>query len=56
MEYYVAPNGNDSNPGTLAEPWATPVKASQAAQAGDTVYFREGVYCRCTWRAGRRLR
>ena len=21
--YYVAPNGNDANPGTLAQPWRT---------------------------------
>ncbi len=30
MEYYAAPNGNDSNPGTLAEPWATPLQIRNA--------------------------
>ena len=38
-DYYVAPNGNDANLGTFAEPWAltkicrtTPGGASTAAQ------------------------
>ena len=42
--YYVAKDGNDSNPGTLAEPWLTIGKANQELQPGDTVYIREGVY------------
>ena len=42
--YYVAPGGKDDNPGTLASPWATPLKAWTAANAGDTVYFRAGTY------------
>ncbi len=42
--YYVAPNGDDSNPGTLGAPWATFQHAADAAQPGDTVYFRGGVY------------
>lgn len=42
--YYVATNGNDSNSGAIAEPWATPQKAWYSAQAGDTVYFRGGTY------------
>ena len=42
--YYVSPTGNDSNPGTLAAPWATWQKAFNTANAGDTVYFRGGVY------------
>lgn len=42
--YFVAVNGNDNNPGTLALPWATPQKAANTARAGDTVYFRGGTY------------
>lgn len=43
-DYYVAINGNDSNPGSYEQPWATWQKAFNTAQAGDTVYFRGGVY------------
>jgi len=42
--YYVAPDGNDSNPGTEAKPWKTPQKASQSVQPGDTVLFAPGLY------------
>jgi len=42
--YYVAPGGSDSNPGTLAEPWATIQHAADTAAAGDTVLARAGVY------------
>jgi hypothetical protein len=43
--YYVATNGNDSNPGTIDRPWRTISKVNSASvQAGDTVYFREGTY------------
>jgi len=42
--YYVAPNGQDSAPGTLDQPFATLQKAVDMAQAGDTVYVRGGVY------------
>ena len=42
--YFVATNGNDSNPGTINQPWATWQKAFITAIAGDTVYFRGGVY------------
>jgi uncharacterized protein YjdB len=46
--YYVAPKGgNDSYPGTdINYPWATWYKAfdSTSTVAGDTVYFRGGVY------------
>lgn len=43
--YYVAPTGgNDSNPGTISQPWATWQKAFDEAAAGDTVYFRGGVW------------
>jgi len=42
--YYVAPNGDDDNPGSLDFPWATFQHAADTAQAGDIVYFRGGVY------------
>lgn len=45
-DYYVATNGNDNNPGTISQPWASWEKAftSTAVQSGDTVYIRGGVY------------
>jgi len=42
--YYVAPNGSDSNPGTLSSPWRTWQKAFDVAVAGDVVNIRGGVY------------
>lgn len=44
--YYVAPppTGNDSAPGTEAAPFASMQRAQTAAAAGDTVYFKAGVY------------
>jgi hypothetical protein len=46
---YVAPNGNDTNPGTLEKPFATLQRAQQAARKGAgrepvTVFIREGIY------------
>ncbi|BDI28607.1 hypothetical protein CCAX7_006580 [Capsulimonas corticalis] len=42
--YYVAANGNNANPGTLALPWRTIQYAADAVTAGGTVYVRGGVY------------
>ncbi|THV36511.1 right-handed parallel beta-helix repeat-containing protein [Glycomyces buryatensis] len=42
--YYVAPDGSDSAAGTEAEPWASIAHAQSVAEAGDTVYFRDGTY------------
>ena len=52
--YYVAPPtatpaGNDSNPGTKDKPWATWNKAFTSAEAGDTVFFRGGIYEKNTY-------
>jgi len=42
--FFVAPNGNDSNPGTLSKSWRTIAKANSTLQAGDTVIIRGGTY------------
>jgi hypothetical protein len=42
--YYVSTSGNDSNPGTQAQPWRTIGKASSKIAAGDTLYIRGGIY------------
>jgi hypothetical protein len=42
--YYVATNGNDNNPGTITQPFATWQKGFDVAVAGDAVYIRGGVY------------
>jgi hypothetical protein len=44
--YFVAPWGDDDDPGTFEKPWATWGKAFNASvvKPGDTVYFRGGVY------------
>ncbi|MBN1672644.1 MAG: right-handed parallel beta-helix repeat-containing protein [Kiritimatiellae bacterium] len=42
--YHVAPGGNDSNPGTQAQPWRTIQKAADTVQPGDTVLIRGGTY------------
>lgn len=44
--FYVATNGSDSNPGTLAEPFATFSKAQSAMRASSTktTYIRAGTY------------
>lgn len=44
MTYYVSTDGDDSNPGTLDQPWGTVQKAADTLAAGDTVYIRGGVY------------
>jgi hypothetical protein len=43
-DYYVATTGNDANPGSLAQPFATLQRGASVAMAGDTVYVRGGVY------------
>jgi hypothetical protein len=51
-DYYVDqnhPSASDSNPGTEAQPWLTVEKARQTAKAGDTVYFKQGVYKGPLW-------
>jgi hypothetical protein len=43
-QIYVAPDGSDLNPGTLAEPYRTIGKAHAVAVAGDTIFLRGGLY------------
>jgi len=42
--YYVAPNGSDSNPGTLQRPFSSINKGAALLDPGDTLYLRAGTY------------
>jgi hypothetical protein len=42
--YYVATYGDDDNPGTFLEPFATIGKAASVMAAGDTCYIHGGTY------------
>ncbi len=42
--FYVAPNGNDANPGTRAQPWASPAYGCSQLRAGDTLVLLPGTY------------
>jgi hypothetical protein len=42
--YYVAPTGDDSNPGTEAQPFRTINKGISVLTPGDTLYLRKGIY------------
>lgn len=45
--FYVAKNGSDANPGTLAQPFASLTRARDAMRASDaikTAYLRDGIY------------
>jgi hypothetical protein len=44
INYYVATNGSDNNPGTSASPFKTIQKAASVVNPGDTVIVRDGVY------------
>lgn len=43
-QYFVAPNGDDENPGTIEEPVESIQQAQSLVSAGDTVYIRGGEY------------
>jgi hypothetical protein len=43
-DLYVAPNGDDANPGTEAQPFARVPRAQADAAPGDTVFIRGGTY------------
>lgn len=42
--YYVATDGDNSNPGTEAAPWRTPLYAMRNAPGGSFVYIKAGEY------------
>jgi alpha-N-arabinofuranosidase len=44
VEFQVATNGSDSNPGTKRAPFRTIQRAADGAQAGDRIIVHEGVY------------
>ncbi|MGC9353511.1 MAG: right-handed parallel beta-helix repeat-containing protein [Mariniphaga sp.] len=43
-EYHVAKSGNNSNPGTIKQPFLTIQNAANIAQSGDVITVHEGVY------------
>ncbi len=43
-DFYVAPDGSDSNPGTRSQPWRTIQRAADSLLPGDTVYIRAGTF------------
>ena len=43
-QIYVAPNGDDNNPGTKDFPFGTFPKAISVVTPGDTIYARGGTY------------
>lgn len=59
-DYWVAPGGDDSDPGTQGSPWATLQHAADNVQAGDTVHVEAGHYTgfdlRTSGSAGARIR
>ena len=44
LALYVATNGSNANPGTLARPLATAARAAAIAAPGTTIYLRGGTY------------
>ena len=44
VNYFVASNGDDRNPGTMERPFATLYKAHQQVRPGDTINLRAGTY------------
>ncbi len=43
-DYYISPTGNDAGDGSIDAPFATLVPVQKVVKAGDTVYFRGGIY------------
>jgi len=41
---YVATNGNNNNPGTISQPWATWIYGFSQLDPGDILYIRGGTY------------
>lgn len=43
-DYYVGPNGDDNNSGSIEAPYHSIKKAIQSAKPGSTIYLRKGTY------------
>lgn len=43
-DYFVAPDGKDTNPGSMNAPFASIMKAHAEVKPGDTVFLRGGTY------------
>jgi hypothetical protein len=43
-DYYMAPDGKDTQSGTLTQPFESIQRAQQAANPGDTIHIRGGTY------------
>lgn len=43
-DFFVAPNGDDTNPGSLDKPFASVQRTQSVVKPGDTVYIRGGTY------------
>jgi parallel beta-helix repeat protein len=43
-DFFVAPNGSDSDAGTFDQPWASIQHAADTLSAGDSVFIRAGTY------------
>jgi len=54
-DYYVSVQGNDTNPGTTAQPFRTITRAYSLATAGTTIIVKPGVYTDYTSGWGLRL-
>lgn len=57
-EYYVAPTGDDKNPGTAAKPFRTIQRAASIMKLADTCHIRGGVYRETVqpWNSGQERR
>lgn len=42
--HFISPNGSDTNPGTISQPFATLQHANTLVAPGDTVFIRGGTY------------
>jgi hypothetical protein len=56
VEFFVAPDGRDTNAGTIEKPFATIARGQEAAGPGDTVYVRGGRYVMREADISRRMR
>jgi hypothetical protein len=48
-EYYVSPEGSDSNSGSKSQPFKTIQKAANVMTAGDSCYISSGTYRETVW-------